>query len=235
MRNYPQRSFKWVLDLFFPARCLGCGKYGRYICQACLAKIPINKEFRCIGCDSLSRMGRTCMECRDTNSVDALYICADYAKPLVSKLIQKLKYAFVSDCAKHLANLASLYISQLPNGIFEKYVIVPIPLTIQRYNWRGFNQAELIARKLGRKMNLKVNTGMLIRKKMVKPQVQIKNKKERFHNVSDSFLIKPRSRIPVSVLLIDDVCTTGATLNECSKALKSAGAKSVSALVIARG
>ena len=103
--NYPQRIYSWFLDLIFPVRCIGCGKFGNYICWGCLGTIAIKKNFECIGCKRNIPFGQTCFLCAKTNSVDQLLIVADYKNPLVEKSLKFLKYKFISDLERPLAIL----------------------------------------------------------------------------------------------------------------------------------
>lgn len=235
MRNYPQKGFKWIMELFFPIRCLACNKYGKYLCRNCLRTINISTEFNCIGCNIPSNYGATCENCRNKWHLDSLFICADYNNQIVSKLIHKMKYSYISECSKHLAEIAKEYIERFPKNTFNHSAVIPVPLSPSRLNWRGFNQAELIARSISKKIGAKMDADILIRNIMRKPQAQIKQKEDRLINITDSFSVRQKRKLPASVLLVDDVCTTGATLNECARVLKQNGSVKVDALVIARG
>lgn len=129
-------------------------------------------------------------------------------------------------------------------------IIIPVPLHKKRYNWRGFNQASLLSEGLAGKFKLEIRDSFLIRKKNTKPQTKIKSGKERKENIKGAFGFKinnknkncqarkiVESNINLknkNIILIDDVCTTSATLDECAKELKKSGAKAVWGLVVAR-
>lgn len=112
--------------------------------------------------------------------------------------------------------------------------IIPVPLHPKRLRWRGFNQSLLLARQVGRMYGLPVDPFVLYRHKETPPQTRL-TEEERRRNVRRAFSIKGQSSLTgQSLLLVDDVYTSGATVNECSRALKQAGAKEVYVLTLAR-
>jgi competence protein ComFC len=240
--NYPQ----YILDVIFPIRCLGCGKLSSpktgYICRKCLNAIPLKKKFECIGCKNQVSLGETCFRCRKNTSVDRLFTVYDYNDHLVTRMIKTLKYRFVSDIAKDMDFSVKKYIYWLAkdkkfNIIQDEPVIIPLPLHYRRFNWRGFNQAELIARNLAEATQRDIKTNIISRTSASKPQAEIEEREERLKNLRDNtFKIIDGSEIKDrAIILVDDVCTTGATLNEAARILKNEGAKYVTAFVIARG
>lgn len=243
--NYPQQIYNAILDTIFPITCIGCGSFSPknrrvYLCKKCLSDIPVKKDFECIGCKIRSPLGRTCIECRDQWSLDNLFIVSDYNNKLLEKTIKTLKYRFIRDTAQNFFPLLKKYIYQLAqkemNLVSMDPLILPIPLHPIRLNWRGFNQAELIAEIIAEITNLKINNKLLIKKSISKPQAEIENKQERISNLRDKFKISSIREIENrTVILVDDICTTGATLNEVAKILKENGAKNVLGFVIARG
>ena len=115
-------------------------------------------------------------------------------------------------------------------------LVVPVPLHPRRLRWRGFNQSELLAESLAEHFLLQTDALTLNRVRQTMPQADIQEREQRLDNVSDVFsCAHPENVRGRSILLIDDVCTTGATLNECARVLKENGAKRVVALVVARG
>lgn len=122
------------------------------------------------------------------------------------------------------------------NILADNPTIIPIPLHYRRLNWRGFNQAEIIAETISEITNLRTENTVLIRSSTSRPQAEIDKKNERLKNMDNQFKVftdeKARGK---TLLLVDDICTTGATLNECARVLKKAGAKKVIGFVIARG
>ena len=244
--GYPQILSDFVLDTLFPIKCLGCGKLSfqkddTYICSKCLRSIQIKKQFECIGCKTNFSLGQTCLNCRKDNHIDQLLIATNYNNPLVVKIIKAFKYRFVTNMIGPISLIFKKYIYWLSTQ--KKYiitadnpVIIPIPLFYRRLNWRGFNQSELIAESLADILQRDYRPDILLRVKGSKPQADISEKTERLKNPIKIFQVKNMGLIrEKTVLLVDDICTTGATLNECARILKEAGAKKVTGLVFARG
>ncbi len=253
--NYPQKSIIWLLELIFPIRCLGCGGFGNYVCRRCLRAISIKKNFECIGCKRSTPFGQTCYLCAKINSVDQLLIVADYKNLLVEKILKFLKYKFISDLERPLSILMKKYLKWLTldkkfnvfeannpqaqraeQSSYDGPLLIPVPLHSRRLNWRGFNQSELFVKELADTFQMEMANDAIERTGNAVPQADIKKREERLKNLNGIFRIKNGIRIAGrEILLIDDVCTTGATLNECAKVLKANGASKVVALVIARG
>ena len=113
-------------------------------------------------------------------------------------------------------------------------VVMPVPLHTKRLRHRGFNQALLLAHGVSERFAMPLNYDNLVRTRYTRPQVELSGR-ERAENVRGAFnLIRPQDVIDKKILLIDDVYTTGATMNECAKVLKDAGAGSVTVLTLAR-
>lgn len=238
---YPQQVYNWLSDLIFPLRCIGCGKFGEYVCRGCLGSISIKKNFECIGCKRNTPLGQTCFLCAKTSSVDQLLIVADYKNSLVEKSIKFFKYRFIRDIEKPLSILMKKYLKWLTLdkkfNVFENNpLLVPVSLHPRRLNWRGFNQSELLAKDIANTFQMEMAGEVIERTVNTIPQADIKEKEKRLKNLKDVFSVRNKDKIfGREVLLIDDVCTTGATLNECANGLKANGASKVIALVIARG
>lgn len=239
--NYPQKTITWFLGLIFPIKCLECGRFGNYVCLRCLRTISIKKDFECIGCKRNTPFGQTCYLCAKTSSVDQLLVVADYKNSLVEKILKFLKYKFISDLEQSLFVLVKKYLRWLTSdkkfNVFEANpLLIPVPLHQKRLNWRGFNQSELLAKDLSDTFQMEFSNDIIGRTINVTPQVDIKEREERLKNLDGIFVVKNGDKIKGrDILIVDDVCTTGTTLNECAKVLKASGASKVVALVIARG
>lgn len=225
----------FLLDLFFPIYCLGCEREKIWLCENCFKKIPLNSKSECPFCQKPSFFGRTCQKCQNKN-LNGLIIASDYQNELLKKIIFSFKYKFIKELSSYLGELL---ISALKNhpliSSIESFVIIPVPLHWRRKKWRGFNQSELLAKKIEEYFSIPLFEKILIRKKHTKPQVKLKEK-ERKENIKNAFTIEnPCAILNKKIILIDDVSTTGATLEECSKVLKKAGAKEIWGLVLARG
>jgi len=239
---YPHSLLNWFVDLIFPYRCLSCGKYldREYLCRPCFNALPVKKQNECIGCQRPTPLGKTCVFCRETYVVDQLFVASDFKDPIVASAIKLFKYRFLQDLAQPLSQLTFKHLDHLAKRDHFSVVqgnplLVPVPLFKTREYWRGFNQAELLARAIARHYRLDVGEG-LVRSAHGTPQAELEDRPERLSNVRGLYTcINPDMFRGRSVILVDDVCTTGATLNECARVLKDAGAVSVTALAIARG
>jgi len=233
---------KIILDTLFPISCLGCGKNGFWLCGECLQKIPFRREQICPACEKeVTPSGLLCGSCRCQRKfqLDALVSAVSYENEIIKKMVHNFKYRFVSPLsvplAKILIKTLLLQDSPLPQ------MIVPVPLHPRRLRWRGFNQALLLAENIAQNLTppSKIPVlDILERKKFNKPQMEVKNYQQRLENARNIFTFQPDVEQNIIegkiVYLIDDIATTGATLEECAKVLKGAGAKKVFACVIAR-
>ena len=145
--------------------------------------------------------------------------------------IHQLKYRNLRAIAGTLAAFLGDYYRA---GTIPADVLVPVPLHPKRLKERGYNQSGLLARELSRRVNLPLIDNCLVRTGLACSQAKTANVKQRWDNVADAFSCRYRVLTGKRVLLIDDVTTSGATLNACAAAIKEAGAASVWGLVLAR-
>lgn len=239
MKNLFKSTKEFLLDLVFPKFCLSCGKEGTYLCEDCFYLIDILDSQYCPFCTSpkIAVEGRTCPACQKTKTLNGLYFAADYNSFIVKKLIHRFKYEpYVKDLAQPLADLIVEHISRV--GAAEKiadFVLVPIPLHIKKQKKRGFNQSEELAKELSSNLILPVLDNVLIKTKETQSQTELK-KEEREKNIENAFLCSQPDLIKgKNILLVDDIFTTGSTMEECAKVLKNAGAKEVWGAAVARG
>ncbi|MGC9048762.1 MAG: ComF family protein [Patescibacteria group bacterium] len=225
----------FILDLIFPIKCLNCGKEGNYLCPDCLKSIPLTDKFICPGCRRPSKNGATCQECQNKIYLDGLIFALDYKNHLVKKAIIKSKYNFIKNLIYSLAkpltkliNNTELYKTLNPD------LVIPIPLHKRRLLYRGFNQSEILAKILCQKFSWPLTNNILKRIKSTRSQTNLSSQK-RWENIKDAFRVTDSKLIKnKNVVLIDDVFTTGATLEEAAKTLKKAGAKTVWAITLAK-
>lgn len=217
------------IDLIFPKRCVSCGDFGSYICAKCRQKIAYVENPVCPVCQRQAVGGRTHPGCATRYSLDGLIVGFGYRGP-VKFAIRKIKYKWASDVAELLVGLfcKNLWKFDIPGD----YLLVPIPLHSRRKNWRGFNQADLICKTLAKNFNVEVRK-LLVRTVETKTQVGL-TKEERRTNIRNAFEV--RGKIPKeAIILVDDVYTTGATMNEACKVFKKAGAREVWGMALALG
>lgn len=229
-------GFNWtiirnaLLDLVFPPHCVVCGRNGEWLCAECAA------SFRRVHLPISSRSGRQLAggshynECiHHATALDGIRAAA-YYEGGVRTCIHHLKYKGSRVLAPYLAEIMANSWSQAP---VPSSTIVPVPLHPQRVRQRGYNQAALLAQELGRRLKVPIIADCLIRVKHTRPQVGL-DAKERRLNVRDAFACIDHRLSGKNILLVDDVCTTGATLEACAHALRQQESSSVWALVLAR-
>ncbi len=224
----------FILDLLFPVECIGCGEEGKWICPHCAAGIKLIRQDHCPICAREGKTSKICFDCRNKTYLSGLIVGVPYSDNLVKKAIHLFKYRFLRDLS---GPLAEILIKQFA-GFADRadFVIIPVPLHKKRRRWRGFNQSELLAEKLAGHYNLQINVGALARQKNTIPQVEVADRRKRIDNIKNAFgVINPESVKNKKIVLIDDVATTMATLDECARVLRLAGAKEVLAAVVARG
>lgn len=227
-----------LLDLLFPRTCLNCGKTGAYFCSECLNFTSLDRERICPVCERLAVGGTTHPGCLKDRSLDGFTSVFAY-KGIIRKAIGKLKYKFVSDIG---SELVELFLSSLgEDESFTRFCrqsevcLVPVPLHPARERWRGFSQTRLLGKMITDNLGIKM-VDLLIRTKNTKPQVGLKEE-ERKTNIKDAFSVNPVLSLKYSVfsiILFDDVWTSGSTLKEAARTLKKVGAGKVWGLTLAR-
>ncbi len=224
----------FILDLLFPIECVGCGEEGEWICRKCLATIKSAEENYCPICGREGKTSKICFDCRNKSYLSGLIVGAPYSNALARKAIHLFKYRFLSDLADPLAEIL---IGRFKNfNDLENFIIVPVPLHKKRLKWRGFNQAELLASALARHYGAFLANDALIRIKNTIPQVEVADRRKRIDNIKNAFVVaNPESVKDKKIILTDDVATTMATLDECARVLRLAGAREVWGAVAARG
>jgi len=209
-------SKKFFLDLIFPIVCLGCGREGEYLCVDCFKKLKFcakNYSF-------------------NLEQVAEVVIAGDYEDKLLASLIKNLKFKSIKAIAKILADFLSLFWQGRALNVINP-LLIPLPLSKSRERWRGFNQAELIAQEFALNFNYEINHG-LKKIKHTRPQSDLKEEK-RSKNIKGTFVYEGKTLFGRTIILLDDVITTGATINEAAKVLQAAGAKKIIALAVAKG
>ncbi|MFH1284006.1 MAG: double zinc ribbon domain-containing protein [Candidatus Peregrinibacteria bacterium] len=233
---------KFLLDLVFPKFCAGCGAEGDHICEKCLKKIRILKYQVCPSCRKINLNGRFCSGmCAEEFCFDQLLVCLEYRRGgLFQKLMVRFKYKFSRELkdflGKIMADRFSEFQSLLP-PLSGKIFVVPVPIHKKKLKIRGFNQTKLLAEILVRGAEKLRLCDCLKRHEYHADQAKL-HKTERMKNLCGAVgICEGFGEILKSgvVLLIDDVATTGSTMNECGKVLKEAGAGYVCGLVLARG
>ncbi|OGZ04177.1 MAG: hypothetical protein A2648_01160 [Candidatus Lloydbacteria bacterium RIFCSPHIGHO2_01_FULL_41_20] len=207
-------------NFLFPKYCGKCGVEGTYLCLACLAKIP-PAQFS------------------GNSGISALF---DYRDPALRKALWRLKYNGVKELAETMGKLLyeKMIYEMSEEMQFKKIndiIVVPIPLSQHKLSERGFNQVALIAEEMLKNDSeglFSYHPNLLIKNRDTKSQMTIKNRAERLKNLSGSFSARDKNILRGAyVIVIDDITTTGATLNEAIKVLHENGAKNVRAFAVA--
>ena len=223
-------------NVLFPNgyKCLICGTEivpGHFdICDACYLKLPFISGKVCLGCgESIFSSANYCLNCKNTKRYFEQCFSLFNFDGEIKKLIHELKYDGKKYVAKTLSNFL---LKQFAVKNLNVDVIIPIPLHESKFKIRGFNQSELLCSGFI-KFGFNVDTTSLIRIKDTTTQTNL-TKQERLKNMENAFKCVNKKLVKgKTVLLIDDVYTTGATFNEASKVLINAGASKVYGLTVA--
>lgn len=227
-----KKLFKLVIDIMFPINCYGCNTAGSYLCEKCFRALRF-QEYR----NPLVSLER--------NNLDGLYFAGDYENDLLAKLIVAFKYEKIKDIGSVLSRFLNFFwqgkmtqislVDRVLAKELEGVIVCPVPLSKKRKRMRGFNQSEILANLFCQEFCCDIFLG-LRRKDRRKNQAELK-KEARLKNIKDVFFCREEDAKEIRgrvVLLIDDVATTGATLNEVARVLKKLGVKKVYALALAK-
>jgi len=259
--NHALHLRDFILDLIFPTHCLGCKQEGVWLCRKCFRNLEFKANQYCLHCKLPNRFGEFCPECSKQYALDGVWIASEYDNTIIASLIKNLKYHFAKDLSIILGNFLFLFLKNLINqsrinkddlavGLsadklyktticpdillnISSGLIMSVPLHKKRSRWRGFNQADRIASLVAGNFSLKISHN-LKRVKHKKPQAKL-NEAQRKSNLQGCFIWTGPSLKNQRIILIDDVTTTGSTLNECAKILKQANAEEIWGLVVAKG
>ncbi len=213
--------FQILIEIIFPCFCINCGKKDTLLCCNCYEQI----EFFSFSFDASKQI----------NYIDEIIIVCKY-QGVIKKLIHNFKYKSVINIGDIIARIIYRSVN-FPSCD----LLVPIPIHKNKKSKRGFNQSEEIIKSLSKLTNIPYEN-LLIKKRNTKSQMSIRNKEERMINLADSFAINESAISQIltkighesTVILVDDVITTGSTLNECAKILKNNGIKKVIGLALAQ-
>ena len=210
--NIPKRLLRSALDVLFPVRCIGCGGSGAYLCEACLTRVkPPAPE-------------------APPEGGPLANVLTPFAYEGVARdAVRLLKYRGLRALAPEMARPMA---RELALAVPPPFTLVPVPLHPARRRERGFNQAELLAREIARVLDAPLALGVLRRVENTPPQVRTATAAERLRNVRAAFAA-PHPPDGGTLILVDDVTTTGATLSSAARALLSAGASRVYGLAFA--
>lgn len=249
-RDFLAKLKSILLNTIFPWQCEGCGQVeSTPICDACLSKLERPSHEKCIYCYKPSAFGLTHASCVSPLGLDRCIAVFDYKKGSIDKMIISGKYKFYPEVFSRLGKKAFDVAWKEDQQLQQVGFITYIPLHKYRERWRGFNQSKLFAEIIGKESDLPV-VSVLNRNIKTKTQKDL-DKVERSKNTANAFSIrypsKPwwsflfhdvKEKPPIdlhgkTILLVDDVVTTGSTLKEATKVLKRNGVAKVITMVLA--
>ena len=214
-----------LISTIAPHRCLICKREGSLLCQSCMSVELICPPSRCYRCHRASIQSQVCASCRPKSPLKHVWIATEYNET-AKQLIHRLKFERASAAADNIAESIDEALPVLPADI----VVCHIPTAHRRIRVRGYDQSMLIATSLAKRRGWTVKS-LLLRKGSSR-QVG-SSRKERLHQLQNAFLAND-SHSYQHVLLIDDVLTTGATVESAAKVIKKSGVKQVDAVVFAQ-
>ena len=238
-----RRLLGWTLDLIYPRDCVFCERPagdGGYICAECLSRLPLSRNPSCLICGAESAMPGgpdfICSDClRHRPAFARAFIVARY-DGAIRHLIHTFKYHggvwLLEDLTRFLA---ATYIARIAPLRLRFDAIVPVPMQAAKLRARGYNQADLLARALAHALHIPCQTHLLRRVGTGVPSQTRLRREERLRNAAEAYrAAHPRHLRGKTLLLVDDVMTTGATCDVCARLLRRAGAKRVYVLALAR-
>ena len=230
LQSLAEQARTGLLDALYPLECVGCGGAGKVICERCAADLPVLKPPCCRVCSTPGDFAR-CQTCAESvRQFDGVRAPFRYAGTIRQGILA-LKYGGVRAAAPQLGDLLASYLEANP---LPGEIVAPVPIHTRRRRERGYNQAELLARRVARHCNLRYEEGLLFRTRQVQPQAGIGSAAQRAVNVADSIGVSADGMVAgAGIILVDDVATTGSTLETCAAALKQAGAATVWGLTLA--
>ena len=229
----------FVLNLLYPQFCFNCGQEATsYLCEDCKSTLEILQSHQKYSSQKGEENKFSSSPFAVARDLKDLYFALPYQNLLIKNLIQKFKYQpFVRELAIPLTSLIITHfqlIEKSPTEFFD-FILIPVPLEKRKLKWRGFNQAEEIGKELSKFLKISLLNNVLAKIKETPSQVELSDE-ERKENIKGVFLVKNGELIRNrKILLVDDIYTTGSTLEECAKVLKEAGAKEIVGIVVARG
>lgn len=223
-----------VEDAIFPPVCGGCRRRGVWLCDACWAQVRYVPSPVCSRCGHpVQHAGDPCRWCREwpsgLSNVRAAFVFEGPMRSSIHRFKYQGEFARGHFLGRLLADHAESTVVRRKDPV---EIVVPVPLHLRRRRARGYNQAEILAKRVAERLAVPLGSG-LIRTEKTQPQVTL-GRTERWENVKDAFTWKDAPLAGANVLLIDDVTTTGATLASAATTVMAAGAGRVNGLALAR-
>ena len=220
LKNIINNFSNWVLDIIIPPHCLGCNTRNETLCDLCVTKI----------------------QKAERETANNIFAAFDYRNPIIKKAIWDLKYHHRFHLGIILGRLLYENFLEEIYGIRafasgQPILVIPVPISHQRRKTRGYNQAEKLAKSFcncGEKNIFQFRNNIIRKDINTTPQAKITNRKRRLKNIENAFTLLDKEIVKDRIIIIiDDVTTTGGTINEIMKILKKAGAEKILGFAIA--
>lgn len=216
-----------IIDLIAPATCMGCGAEGSPLCQWCKPDCALPLPSRCYMCRALTIDFAVCSSCKRKSSLRHAWVATEY-NGVAKKLLSAYKFERLRVASVPIAECMADVLPYLPRDTR----VVPVPTATSRVRIRGYDHTRLLAREISRLVGLQ-NSSVLGRLGQTR-QVGA-HRKQRLIQLESAFYVRDRDVVEgKNILLVDDIVTSGGTIEMAAKTLKKAGAKSVSALLFAQ-
>ncbi|MDM8520545.1 ComF family protein [Anaerolineales bacterium HSG6] len=227
------KLYNSLLNLLLPPQCVNCKISGSWLCRNCLAQISFSPTEVCIICGVPAPLKTVCKHCQNNNTLqylDGIRSATYFEKGPIRSAIHAFKYGNNQAIS---AILTRMLVEAYQRYQLNVDFILPVPLHASRLSERGYNQSELLATGVSLSCQVPLNVTTLLRVHHTETQAHL-DLKGRYENVKNAFSCVNDLLSEKIVLLVDDVCTTGATLDACAMTLKKTGVHKVWALSIAR-
>lgn len=222
-----QKIFHIFLEAFFPVTCVVCDTGSEWLCADCLNAVILKPRIICHQCHKeVDSLYAECCE----GDLGNVFIGMDYDQLHVEKIITAFKYESIQELSKPLTLLVQKSLAQSQFRFREEFAVIPVPLHRKRLVERGFNQSAVLAHAIFQHSGSLVLSDIVKRVRNTKKQAHL-SREQRLENLKKAFKID--DNVPENVLLVDDVYTTGSTLEVLAKTLKLSGSKQVHAVVVA--
>jgi ComF family protein len=236
--DYLDDVLHWFSELLWPTRCIGCGVFGTPLCAPCLSRVSPLRMQPCPACRRPGRDGIPCSACARRTHIGRLIAVAPM-EGLIESAVHALKYRGMRTLAVPLGDWAASVIGLRADTALmfgANPLIIPVPLHPSRLRERDYNQSALLAHRLAIIAAMPHDETALRRVRHTSSQVKTHSRVERLDNMRGAFaVVRPEAIADRDIILVDDVYTTGATSEDCARALTEAGARSVSVITLARG
>lgn len=220
---------EFIKELLFPATCIVCKQGSDLLCESCRCKIPL-APYACPFCQEIAHTGATCLRCGRKHPLTGAVSVFDYEHPSSKTLIDAIKYRGLFDC-----------LSSVHEDILERFLILtdalhpdaimPAPISRQSFAQRGYNQSIILAKRIGQELSIPVINPLV---NQTKKQQHTLHAEERWKIMTTAIQCGKLAKRIKRVIVVDDILTTGATLDACARALRIRGVAAVWGFTLCR-